>query len=78
MNVTKGPMLVAFGVLIDEPIDSLMVWVNACVNEGWPGSPNTEKERLDHIKAYITYKIDNSITEQIRRDIAAKKMKVAA
>ena len=73
MNITKGPMLIAYATLIDEPIDSLMVWINACVNEGWPGSPATEKERLDHIKRDITDRIDNSITEQIKRSIAAER-----
>jgi hypothetical protein len=50
-----------------------MVWVNACVNEGWPGSPKTEKERLEHVKAAITERIDNSITEQIKRSIAEER-----
>lgn len=73
MNITKGPMLIAYATLIDEPIDSLMVWINACVNEGWPGSPVTEKERLEHIKRDITERIDNSITEQIKRSIAEER-----
>jgi hypothetical protein len=74
MNVTKGPMLIAYATLIDEPIDSLMTWVNACVNEGWPGSPATEKERLEHVKKAITDRIDNSITEQIKRSIAEERL----
>ena len=78
MNITRGPMLEAYAMLIEEPIESLMKWINACVNEGWPGSPSTEKERLDHVKAAITERIDNSITEQIKRDIAANKFKEAA
>ena len=74
MNVTKGPMLVAYAKLIDEPIESLMTWINACVNEGWPGAPKTEKERLEHIKRDITERIDNSITEQIKRSIAEERL----
>lgn len=74
MNITKGPMLIAYATLIEEPIDSLMTWINACVNEGWPGSPKTEKERLEHIKKAITERIDNSITAQIKRSIAAERL----
>lgn len=73
MNITKGPMLVAYAQLIDEPIDALMTWVNACVNEGWPGSPSTEKDRLDHVKKSITDRIDNSITAHIQKSLAEKK-----
>ena len=73
MNVTKGPMLIAYAMLIDEPIDSLMTWINACVNEGWPDSPKTEKERLEHIKTFITERIDNSITAHIKKAIAENK-----
>jgi hypothetical protein len=71
MNITKGPMLEAYAMLIDEPIESLMVWINACVNEGWPGSPKTEKDRLAHVKNAITERIDNSITAHIKARKAA-------
>lgn len=73
MNITRGPMLEAYARLIDEPIESLMVWINACVNEGWPGSPDTEKARLEHVKNAITERIDNSITEHIKRSIAEER-----
>lgn len=73
MNITKGPMLIAYACLIDEPIDSLMVWVNACVNEGWPQSPKTEKERLNHIKEFITNAIDSSITAHIKSSMTERK-----
>ena len=71
MNITKGPMLEAYAMLIDEPIESLMVWINACVNEGWQGSPKTEKERLEHVKSAITERIDNSINAHIKARKAA-------
>ena len=74
MNVTKGPMLEAYSMLVDEPIDSLMTWINACVNEGWPGAPKTEKERLEHVKRDITERIDNSITEHIKRSMKEERL----
>jgi hypothetical protein len=73
MKISKGPMLIAYASLIDEPIDSLMDWVNACVNDGWPESPKTEKERLNHIKEFITNAIDSSITAHIKASLAEKK-----
>lgn len=72
MKISKGPMLESYALLIDETIENVVQHVNDCVNIGWDGSPKTEKERLEHVKAYITKRIDDSITAHIKADLARK------
>lgn len=76
MNITKGPMLERYARMIDEDIDVVLEWVNNYVNK--PGliaiQESTESERLDSIKCYILFSLENSLTEQIKRN----KLKEAA
>lgn len=76
MNITKGPMLERYARMIDAGIDEVLEWVNNYVNK--PGllemQEPTEAERLDSIKCYILWSLENSTTERIK----ARALKVAA
>lgn len=76
MNITKGPMLEKFAKLIDEEIDVVLEWVNNYVNV--PGllemQESTEKDRLESIKCYILWSLDNSTQARI----VSNQLKVAA
>lgn len=78
MNITRGPMLEAYALLLDISLDDVLAHVNSFVNNGAdvPGAEKTEKGRLDQIKKSIQERIDNSITAHIKRDI--ERMKEAA
>lgn len=72
MKITKGQLLVRYAAIIDEDIDVLVQWVNDCVNEGWEGSPKTEKARFEHMKAFMTKRVDESTTGRIIHGLQRK------
>lgn len=76
MNITKGQMLEKYARMIGEDINVILEWVNNYVN--CPGllpmQEASEAERLDSIKCYILFSLDQSVTERIKRN----QLKVAA
>jgi len=80
MNITKGPMLEKYARMIGAEIGEILEWVNNYVNKPGllPMQEATEKDRLDSIKCYILWSLENSSTERIKASIEAKRLKVAA
>lgn len=79
MRISKGPMLEKYARMIGEEIDVIIEWVNNYVNLPGvlPMQESTEKERLDSIKCYILWSLENSTTERIKADIERKRLKAA-
>ena len=76
--IRKGPMLEKFAHMVGDDQDSIVAWVNSYVNSPadweWLSErglyESTEKERLASIKAYIEWRLENSLTAKIKREIA--------
>ncbi len=75
MKITKGPMLEEFANTFEIDIAEVLDWVNSYVNnpEMFPHAEATERERLESIKRYITWRLENSINARIRAQIADKR-----
>jgi hypothetical protein len=66
-----------FGCTVYHPggvkdYSEVLDWVNAYCNGPWPDSliPHLEptyKERLESIKAYIKWRVDESMTERVKK-----------
>lgn len=79
MKITKGPMLERFAQTFEIDLEEVIDWVNAYVNnpELFQNAEKTERERLESIKKYITWRMENSINARIRASIAADKREAA-
>lgn len=75
MNINEGPMIRKFAAMRDIPVKEVLFWANSYVNspELFQNTEETTQERADSIKKYITYRVENSLTERIKRDILAQK-----
>lgn len=71
MNISEGPMIRKFALMRDIPIKEVMFWVNSYVNspELFVATEKTAQERAESIKKYITFRVENSLTERIKRRI---------
>jgi hypothetical protein len=81
IKISKGPAIEKFALCFvsgldfdrDEAVSHVIQWISSYVNGPWSenqiraGLEGTEAERLASMKAYIKFRLDNSITEKARR-----------
>lgn len=75
MNIKEGPMIRKFATQIDTNVPEVLEWANNYVNQPnlFVETEDTAEKRAESIKKYITFRVENSITERIKRDILAQK-----
>lgn len=75
MNIKEGPMIRKFAAQIDTNVTEVLEWANNYVNQPnlFVETEDTAEKRAESIKKYITFRVENSITERIKRDILAQK-----
>lgn len=79
IKISKGPLLEKFANCFisemdfdrDEAMTEVINWVSQYVNGPWsetqkPVIEATERERFESIKAYIKFRVENSVTERAR------------
>lgn len=75
MNIKEGPMIRKFATQIDTNVPEVLEWANNYVNQPnlFVETEDTAEKRAESIKKYITFRVENSLTERIKRDILAQK-----
>lgn len=75
MNIKEGPMIRKFATQIDTNVQEVLEWANNYVNQPnlFVETEDTAEKRAESIKKYITFRVENSLTERIKRDILAQK-----
>lgn len=75
MNIKEGPMIRKFATQIDTNVPEVLEWANNYVNQPnlFVETEDTAEKRAESIKKYITSRVENSLTERIKRDILAQK-----
>ena len=76
MNITQGPMLENFALIIDAKPSEVVEWVNQYVNkpELATNPEPTEKERFESIKSYIQRRIASASDTRIRQSIDGRRL----
>ena len=82
INIKTGPLIKKYAAIylhrldydMDEAERDVCNWINDYVNtpEGLDKEP-TEKERLDAIKAYIQWRVEDSVTGRIKKRLKEAK-----
>lgn len=75
MNIKEGPMIRKFATQIDTNVPEVLEWANNYVNQPnlFVETEDTAEKMAESIKKYITFRVENSLTERIKRDILAQK-----
>ncbi len=75
MNIKEGPMIRKFAAQIDTNVPEVLEWANNYVNQPnlFVETEDTAEKRAESIKKYITFRVENSLKERIKRDILAQK-----
>lgn len=68
-------MIRKFATQIDTNVPEVLEWANNYVNQPnlFVETEDTAEKRAESIKKYITFRVENSLTERIKRDILAQK-----
>lgn len=76
MNIKEGPAIRQFAAMIDVKPKEVVDWVNLYVNNPEEFDCKTEETvegRLESIKGYINFRLENSVNARIRKQIEASK-----
>jgi hypothetical protein len=78
MNIKPGPKLQAFADRFGCDIIEVVDWVNRYVNryklpDGMQVEPD-EKSRLKSIQEYIQFRLDESLTEQVKASLIGERI----
>ena len=74
--VEPGPLMIEFAACYGCEEKEVLQWVLDYCNGPWPESliphlEKTEKERLESIKKYIDWRLENSLSRKIKAEMRA-------
>lgn len=76
MNISQGPMLERFSTVFGIPKSEVLDWVRTYVNHPEDmvcATEETEEERFQSIREYITWRLKNTSDASIKASIAQAK-----